>query len=217
MVENKKSKKNISKRVLYALIAIGILAVAGIGVYALVPGTAPNPGHTIDQLAPPSPCETGNSLKWTGSSWSCENALDTNCDVDGDTYLSKQCPYGTDCDDTNSDVHPDQTIYFTTPYTTSSGGSSFDYNCSGTITKDAGNYEDVCTKYTSGQYSCSSEYYCPECLSGPLKSTPTCGWSYDDYSDGNCVAQAYCLEQSSCGPVERAWSCLPTTKTVACH
>lgn len=50
MVEHKKHKTNISNRVLYTLIAIGILAIVGIGVYAFG-GTQPSVvGHSAGEL-----------------------------------------------------------------------------------------------------------------------------------------------------------------------
>jgi len=46
MVKKNKIKRGISNRLLYTLITIGILAVLGIGVYAV----APNPGHSSSEL-----------------------------------------------------------------------------------------------------------------------------------------------------------------------
>lgn len=62
---------HFTNRWLYTLIAIGILAVIGIGVYALTPGVAPNPGHLISELAPPSPCTANQSLQFDGTNWKC--------------------------------------------------------------------------------------------------------------------------------------------------
>lgn len=62
---------NLSNRLLYTFIAIGILLIAGIGVYALTPGTAPNPGHLISELAPPNPCATNEFLQFDGTNWIC--------------------------------------------------------------------------------------------------------------------------------------------------
>ncbi|MDP3992166.1 MAG: hypothetical protein Q8P79_01500 [Nanoarchaeota archaeon] len=46
MVRKYKAKKRISNRLLYTLIAVGILAILGVAVYAV----APNPGHDASQL-----------------------------------------------------------------------------------------------------------------------------------------------------------------------
>ncbi len=43
----------------------------GLGVYALTPGTAPNPGHTINEIAPPNSCSAGQFLKFDGTNWVC--------------------------------------------------------------------------------------------------------------------------------------------------
>jgi len=46
MVKRNKAEKRISNRLLYTLIAIGLLAIIGVGVYAV----APNPGHTAAEI-----------------------------------------------------------------------------------------------------------------------------------------------------------------------
>jgi len=64
-------KINLTNRWLYTLIAIGILAIIGVGVYALTPGVKPNPGHLSSEMAPPSPCASGQFLKFDGTNWVC--------------------------------------------------------------------------------------------------------------------------------------------------
>jgi hypothetical protein len=72
MVSRKRLKRfNISNKLAYTLIVIALIVGLGIGVLALSPGVAPNPGHTIDVVAPPSDCSAGQVLTWSGSSWSC--------------------------------------------------------------------------------------------------------------------------------------------------
>jgi len=56
---------NFSKRWLYTFIAIGILAIIGVGVYA-VAGVS----HTLDEVNLPS-CSDGQVLGMSGGSWSC--------------------------------------------------------------------------------------------------------------------------------------------------
>lgn len=70
-------KINFTNRWLYTLIAIGILAAIAVGVYALAPGIAPNPGHTIADVAPPSPCSASQYLQFDGTNWKCAT-INTN-------------------------------------------------------------------------------------------------------------------------------------------
>ena len=60
-----------TNRFLYTFIAFAIILIIGVTVFALTPGVAPNPGHLIDNVAPPSQCSSGQVLQWGGSSWSC--------------------------------------------------------------------------------------------------------------------------------------------------
>ncbi len=95
----KKSKVNshISNRVLYTLIALGILLVVGVGVFAtsLLPttGAKSNPGHWINETAPPLGCAAGQVLQWTGVSngdggWACASGSSGNLPVcDQGQYL----------------------------------------------------------------------------------------------------------------------------------
>jgi hypothetical protein len=62
---------HLTNRWLYTLIVLGILALAAIGVYAY--GTS-NPsvfGHSAGELAPPSPCSSGQFLQYNGTGWVC--------------------------------------------------------------------------------------------------------------------------------------------------
>lgn len=69
-----KLKISFSNRFLYTLIALGIIAVLSVGVYAV--GSVPNPGHAISEL---QKCDTdGQVLKMSGTSWGC------GTDVSGD-------------------------------------------------------------------------------------------------------------------------------------
>jgi hypothetical protein len=68
-------KINLSNRWIYFLITLGILSIIGVGVYSLTPGTAPNPGHLISEMAPPSPCTTGQVLYFDGTNWKCATGL----------------------------------------------------------------------------------------------------------------------------------------------
>lgn len=85
---------NFSKRWIYTLIVIGILAIVGVGVYASL-GAIPDPGHSVDEL---QPCSDGEILQMSGDSWSCETPLsggeDTRCD---DSDICSQVCIGSDC------------------------------------------------------------------------------------------------------------------------
>jgi len=66
----KKGKKFLSNRLAYTLIAIGILLVVAIGVYAV--GAVPNPGHPISQL---QTCDSnGQTLIMSNGAWTCGSA-----------------------------------------------------------------------------------------------------------------------------------------------
>lgn len=72
---------HLTNRWLYTLIAVGILAAIGIGVYALAPGIIPNPGHNISEVSIPSDCTSGQYLKYDGTNWKCGicQPVMTNC------------------------------------------------------------------------------------------------------------------------------------------
>jgi hypothetical protein len=66
---NKKRKDIIikfSNRWIYTLIVIGILAILGVGVFAL--GSVSNPGHAISEL---QTCEEGETLQVVDGEWDC--------------------------------------------------------------------------------------------------------------------------------------------------
>jgi len=71
-------KINLTNRWLYTLIAIGVLVIASVGIYALTPGIKPNPGHLASEMAPPSPCSSGQFLKFDGTNWVCGSDTDTD-------------------------------------------------------------------------------------------------------------------------------------------
>jgi hypothetical protein len=64
--------RKVSNRLSYTIIAVVVLMLVSAGVYALTAGTAPNPGHTLDNVAPPSSCYDNAFLKWTGTGFGCE-------------------------------------------------------------------------------------------------------------------------------------------------
>jgi hypothetical protein len=70
-MKNKQIKINISNHWFYFLTAIGVILIISVGIYALTPGVAPNPGHLISELSSPSGCLTGQFLQWAGANWTC--------------------------------------------------------------------------------------------------------------------------------------------------
>ena len=68
---------HLTNRVAYTLIAFLMLAIVGVGVYAVAPTTSQNVGtavfgHTLDEVKIPSTC-TGNNklLQYSSGTWSC--------------------------------------------------------------------------------------------------------------------------------------------------
>lgn len=62
-----------SNRVLYTFMLVVIIIIAGVSVYALTAGTAGNPGHTMNSIAPPSECLDSQVLQWNEGNglWRC--------------------------------------------------------------------------------------------------------------------------------------------------
>ncbi len=90
-------KINISHRWLYTFIAIGILAIIGVGVYASsYINSVTNTGHDLTEI---EPCGDGEILQTSGTSWSCvgmpAESVDTRCDASG--TCSQVC-IGTECE-----------------------------------------------------------------------------------------------------------------------
>jgi len=91
----KKIQINLSNKLFYTLVVVGILILSSVVVYAIVP----NPGHavsevdwsgTISQLNTNSLCLTGDCK----SAWPSGGGIDTRCDTPG--TCSQVC-IGTDC------------------------------------------------------------------------------------------------------------------------
>ncbi|MEQ8460689.1 MAG: MopE-related protein [Sandaracinaceae bacterium] len=82
----------------------------------------------------------------------------------------------TDCHDGNRDVRPNQTTYFSTRYTTTSGGQSWDYNCDGLDSRRYGCVSSsaecdsrTCTSSSAGFEDCG--FFSPACgTSGDFSS-----------------------------------------------
>ncbi len=75
---------NLSNKMFYTLILIGILIVGAWIVYAVVPGGSGDPGHNINDIGPPLPCNPNQVLSWDGIRWACVSGMtDTRCDTSG--------------------------------------------------------------------------------------------------------------------------------------
>lgn len=66
---------NISNRVAYSILAVLIVILIGISVYAatVIPtvDTKPNPGHSVAELGIPAGCNSNSLLYWNGTTWTC--------------------------------------------------------------------------------------------------------------------------------------------------
>jgi hypothetical protein len=63
--------RNISNKFAYTIIALCIVILLAIGVYAYGTNNPSVFGHSIGELAPPTSCAANQVLTWTGSAWSC--------------------------------------------------------------------------------------------------------------------------------------------------
>lgn len=63
--------KSISNKFAYTIIALCIVILLAIGVYAYGTNNPSVFGHSIGELAPPTSCTANQVLTWTGSAWSC--------------------------------------------------------------------------------------------------------------------------------------------------
>jgi hypothetical protein len=108
-----KKRIDVSNRLSYTIIAVVALILVSAGVYALTAGTAPNPGHTLDNVASPSSCSDNTFLKWTGTGWSCKTislndlSLPTLCSTGQHlAWISDQSGWGCVPIHFNSNVYP---------------------------------------------------------------------------------------------------------------
>lgn len=86
----------ISNRAIYSILAIIILVLGGVAVYAVtltpVPvGAIPNPGHSINEVVGPDNC-LGKALSYTGTGWAC---LDFPTQYNSVTLTPRSIPVGT--------------------------------------------------------------------------------------------------------------------------
>ena len=65
---------NFTNRFLYTFVAFILILIIGVIVFAQTPGVAPNPGHLIDEFAPPTGCGTNQVLQWDGVNWICADS-----------------------------------------------------------------------------------------------------------------------------------------------
>ena len=66
---------SLGYRALYSLIAILMLAIVGVGVYAFGTNSPNTFGYSLGEIAPPSPCTSPNNfLKFDGTNWVCADS-----------------------------------------------------------------------------------------------------------------------------------------------
>ncbi|MBI3622954.1 hypothetical protein HY212_02645 [Candidatus Pacearchaeota archaeon] len=63
-------------KALYVFLAVVFLIFLAIGINALTPGVAPNPGHDIQAVSPPNPCSANQYLQFDGVNWKCASPGD---------------------------------------------------------------------------------------------------------------------------------------------
>jgi len=79
-----------SNSVAYFLSILGVIVLVAISVTAYGTNNPSVLGHTLDELAPPTGCQSGEILIWTGSSWDCKNMLESNLVATGtDGFFAK--------------------------------------------------------------------------------------------------------------------------------
>jgi len=62
---------NFTNRFIYTFVAFILILIIGVIVFAQTPGVAPNPGHLVDEFAPPFGCLVNQVLQWDGINWIC--------------------------------------------------------------------------------------------------------------------------------------------------
>ena len=71
MKRGKRLEINFTNKWLYVFIIVVVIVVIAVGIYAVTPGTAPNPGHLLSDISPPAGCTTGQFVQFNGSDWVC--------------------------------------------------------------------------------------------------------------------------------------------------
>jgi len=96
---------NFTNRFLYTFVALIFILIIGIGVFALTPGVAPNPGHLFDEFAPPVGCGTNQVLQWDGINWACADGSSLWTSSGSNVYYNLgSVGIGTDTPDEKLDV-----------------------------------------------------------------------------------------------------------------
>ena len=87
---------NLSNRWLYTFIAIGILMIIGVGVYAWSNPTT-GVGHSHDEI---EPCPDGQILQTSGGAWGCVNMSEGGGGVDWSEISGMPSGFADGVDDT---------------------------------------------------------------------------------------------------------------------
>jgi hypothetical protein len=64
-------KIEISNKTFYTLVVAIAIVILAVGINAFGTSNPPVFGHSIGELAPPSPCNSNQYLQWTGAAWKC--------------------------------------------------------------------------------------------------------------------------------------------------
>ena len=106
----KKIQINLSDRTSYTLIALVSIILLGVGVYAYGTSSPSTFGHSLGEIAPPTGCNSGQVLSWSGTAWVCTTVSSSGGNVV--TGTNPICPAGSEV----------RTRYWTTPSCSNGGG-----------------------------------------------------------------------------------------------
>jgi hypothetical protein len=151
-MRNKKSiKEKFSIQLNYIIVVLGIIVLISLGIYALPSGVAPNPGHFISEVSPPSGCAAGQLLQWNGATWTCINA---NVGCPSGTHIATST-YTNELEDTyGSPTFMGYSPSCSSPTDTCDGDQNNAYTC---LTSDSKTCIDVYKTPTGGiaPYTCT--------------------------------------------------------------
>ena len=182
-MKNRGLNIHLSNRLSYTLIAIGILAVIGVGVYAYgttVPSTF---GHSAGELAPPSPCISNQVLQWSGTAWTCI------------TLPSQaQWPYLQDIKLTSASHNGDFTGYVGMYNWIQANGCSGYHVCTSSEIVNAVQSGMLSTMYNHAWYSTATLAIYPTGTSSSVMVNDCQGWKYAGTSAMGAVLSNYTLQ-----------------------
>jgi hypothetical protein len=120
-----------SNKLFYTLVAILVIILLAVGINALIPGTAPNPGHSMETVAPPFGCASGEYLRWNSPNWECVGDSEVQRRVSGTcigkvmTGINSDGTVACETDDTGTSLTLNPNVYQAWGSQTTSMGSHF--------------------------------------------------------------------------------------------